>query len=68
MQEFVELKTTENQTLYVRPEAVGAIEIVPASARVDGHIKLYMGAFKFLVTGEDKDSLIQKLSTEGRKP
>ncbi len=67
MQEFVELKTTENQTLFVRREAVGAIEVVPASARVDGHIKLYMGAFKFLVTGEDKDSLLNKLSTEGRK-
>lgn len=67
MAEFVELRTTENQTLFVRPEAVGAIEIVPASARVDGHIKLYMGAFKFLVSGEDKDSLMQKLSTEGRK-
>ncbi len=66
MAEFIELKTTENQTLFVRPEAVGAIEIVPASARVDGHIKLYMGAFKFLVAGEDKDSLMTKLSTEGR--
>ncbi len=66
MQEFVELKTTENQTLFVRKEAVGAIEIVPASARVDGHIKLYMGAFKFLVTGEDKDSLLSKLNTQGK--
>ena len=61
MQEFIELKTTENQTLLIRKEAVGAIEVVPSSARVDGHIKLYMGAFKFLVTGEDKESLLKKL-------
>lgn len=66
MQDFIELKTTENQTLYIRRELVGAIEIVPASARVDGHIKLYMGAFKFSVTGEDKDSMLKKLSTEGQ--
>lgn len=66
MQDFVELKTTENQTLYIRREAVGAVEVVPASARVDGHIKVYIGAFKFLVTGEDKDSLLKKLSTQGK--
>lgn len=66
MHDFVELKTTENQTLYIRREAVGAVEVVPASARVDGHIKVYIGAFKFLVTGEDKDSLLKKLSTQGK--
>ncbi len=60
---FVELKTTENQTIYVRPDAVGAVEVVTPTARVDGHVKLYIGAFKFLIAGE-KDEVMKKL-TEG---
>lgn len=59
--DFVELKSTENQTIFVRKEAVGAFEVVPPSARVEGHIKLFIGGFKFLVQGE-KDELLQKLS------
>lgn len=61
MNEFIELKSTENQTLYVRPEAVGAFEVVPASNRVEGHIKLYVDGFKFSVQIE-KDELLKQLN------
>lgn len=61
MKDFIELKSTENQTLYVRRDAIGAFEVVPASQRVEGHIKIFIGGFKFLVQA-DKDELIQKLS------
>lgn len=57
---FLELKTTENQTIYIRPEQVGAFEVVPASQRVDGHIKLFIGGFKYTVQ-IDKDELMKKL-------
>jgi hypothetical protein len=59
--EFVELKSTDGQVVYVRPQAVGALEVVPASARVDGHIKVYVGGFKFLIQA-DPDELLGKLS------
>lgn len=61
MAEFIELKSTENQVIFVRKDAVGAFEVVPASARVEGHIKLFIGGFKFLVQG-DKDELLKKLA------
>jgi len=57
---FLELKTTENQTIFIRPEQVGAIEVVPASQRVEGHIKIYIGGFKYTVQ-IDKDELLRKL-------
>lgn len=60
---FLELKSTENQTVYVRREAVGAFEVVPASNRVEGHVKIFIGGFKFLIQG-DKDELLKQLSTE----
>jgi hypothetical protein len=63
--EFVELKSTENQTVYVRPEAVGAFEVVPASNRVEGHVKIFIGGFKFLVQIE-KDELLRKLNGNGK--
>jgi hypothetical protein len=58
--DFIELKTTENQTVYIRPEQVGAFEVVPASQRVDGHIKIFIGGFKYTVQIE-KEELIRKL-------
>ncbi len=59
--EFVELKSTENQTLFIRREAVSAFEVVPPSQRVEGHIKLFIAGFKFLVQ-TDKDELLKKLN------
>lgn len=61
MKEFIELKSTENQTVYVRREAIGAFEVVPASAHVEGHIKLYIGGYKFLVQVE-KDELLKLMN------
>lgn len=58
--EFVELKSTENQTVFIRPEAVGAFEVVPASQRVEGHVKLFIQGFKFSIQIE-KDELLAKL-------
>jgi hypothetical protein len=60
MSEFVELKTTENQVIHVRKDSVGAFEVVPASNRVEGHIKIFISGYKFLVQG-DKEELIKKL-------
>lgn len=57
---FIELKTTEGQTILVRPESIGAMEIVPSSARVEGHIKIYVDGSKFLVQIE-KDELLKKM-------
>lgn len=59
---FVELKSTDNTTVYVRKEAVSAFEVVPPSTRVDGHIKIFIGGFKFLIS-IDKDELLKKLSS-----
>ncbi|MGE0764436.1 MAG: hypothetical protein AB7N80_14265 [Bdellovibrionales bacterium] len=59
--EFMELKTTDNTTIYVRKDAVGAFEVVPPSQRVDGHIKVFIGGFKFLVVG-DKEEIFKKLA------
>lgn len=60
MNDFVELKSTENQLVYIRPEAITAFEVVPASARVEGHVKIYVNGFKFTVQ-IDKDELLRKL-------
>ncbi len=59
-EDFVELKTVENQNIHVRKDAVGAFEVVPASNRAEGHIKIFVGGFKFLIAIE-KEELLQKL-------
>ena len=60
MKDFIELKSTEGQTIFVRKEAIGAFEVAPATARVEGHIKVYVQGFKFTVQGE-KEELLTKL-------
>lgn len=57
---FVELKSTDNTTVFVRKDAVSGFEVVPPSTRVDGHIKIYVGAFKFLIA-ITKEDLLKKL-------
>jgi hypothetical protein len=59
--QFVEVTSTDNQKIYIRKELVAALEVVTPSARVEGHIKLYAGGFKFLVQGE-VEGLIRDLS------
>jgi hypothetical protein len=63
--EFVELTSTDNQKLYVRKEQVAALELVTGSSRVEGHIKLYIGGFKFLIQGQIEELLL-KLSEPGK--
>ena len=52
---FVEVKTTEGQTLLLRKEAIGAVEVVSGSVRVDGHLKVFVQGFKFLISAEKDD-------------
>ena len=60
---LIEVKTTDNQTLFIRPDAVGAIEVVHPSARVEGHLKVYIGGYKFLLK-EDIEEFLKKLESE----
>jgi hypothetical protein len=58
---FIELKSTEGQTVFVRKSAVGAIEVAAPTTHVEGHIKIYIGGQKFLVQA-DKNELLTKLN------
>jgi hypothetical protein len=58
---FIELKSTEGQTILVRKDAIGAIEVAPPTTHVEGHVKIYVGGQKFLVQ-MDKNDLLNKLN------
>ena len=60
---FIELKMTENQTIFVRKSAVSAFEVAHATTHVEGHIKLYVSGQKFLVQ-TDKNDLLTKLNDQ----
>lgn len=60
---YSEFKTTDNQTIYIHRDSVEAFEVVTASARVEGHIKVYVGGFKFLVK-EDPEEFLKKLEAQ----
>lgn len=55
--EFIKMKTTESQVVYLRKDAVDAIEEVPASNRVEGHSKVYVAGFKFLIEAKAEEIL-----------
>lgn len=54
---FVEFKTVDNQNVHIRKTAVDAVEEAPATVRAPGHVKLYVGAYKFLIDGKLEDVL-----------
>jgi hypothetical protein len=59
--EFLELKTTDNTILWVRKSAVEALEEQPGTARAAGHLKVYVGAYKFLIADQKPQDFIKKL-------
>lgn len=60
MNDFIELKSTDSTIVFLRKSAISGFEVVTASARVEGHIKIFVAGFKFLVAIE-KDELLAKL-------
>ena len=58
--DYIELRTTEGQTVLVHKKSIGAIEVAHSSAHVEGHLKLYVEGYKFLVQIE-KDELLALL-------
>jgi hypothetical protein len=59
--DFIELKTTDNTVLWLRKSAVEAIEEQPDTARAAGHLKVYVGAYKFLIVDQKPQDFIKKL-------
>lgn len=57
---FIEVKTTEGGSLWIRPEAVSAIEPGVTSQRAESNVKIYIDGFKFLLA-EDKDQVMKKV-------
>jgi hypothetical protein len=58
--DYVEVKTTDNQRVFLNPKLVVACEAVPPSARAQGHTRVYAGGFKFSVQ-EEMPELLKKL-------
>ncbi len=57
--EFLEFKSIEGQPVFLRRSSVGAFEVVPATQRVEGHIKVYVEGHKFLIQASKEDFLKQ---------
>lgn len=58
---FMELKTTDNTTVWINTNAVEALEEQQATARAPGHTKVYLGSYKFLILDQKPNDLIQKI-------
>lgn len=66
MSKVIEVKTTDNQKLFLNPQLVAAVEEVPASVRVEAHSKVYSAGFKFLVQ-LNAEELLTKLGYQVQK-
>ncbi|MCB0406950.1 MAG: hypothetical protein KDD34_02035 [Bdellovibrionales bacterium] len=49
MSDYLKLKTTDHQTVYVRKESIAGIEPVIAGARGSEHVRVYAAGFKWLI-------------------
>ncbi len=58
--QFMELKTTDNQLVQIRRSAVGAVEEVPGTSRSGGHLRVYVGGYRFSIEAKVED-VMEKL-------
>lgn len=42
-------RTTDNLTVYINPDQVGAIEVPPSSGRSEDQLRVYISGYKFNV-------------------
>lgn len=47
--EYVAFKTIENTRVQVQKKNIGAVEEIPATARSEGYVKIYVAGFSFNV-------------------
>ena len=57
MKNFIEVKTTENQVVYLNINLVSGIEPVPGTARTEPQVRIYSGAFKWVIAEPIEDFL-----------
>ncbi|MBX7231307.1 MAG: hypothetical protein K1X29_04380 [Bdellovibrionales bacterium] len=62
MTQFIELKSTNNTVVVIRKEAISAFEVVPASQRVESHVKVFGRDFTFFIS-IDKEEFIRLLKS-----
>lgn len=60
MKKFIEVRTTENQVVHLNVDQISGIEPVPATARTEPQVKIYSGAFKWVIA-EPIETFLEKL-------
>ena len=66
MEDYLELRTTENTRVFIRRTHVSAVEEILASARAEGFLKLYVSGYAFHIKKELPE-LMKLLATEPAK-
>ncbi|MCH2534539.1 MAG: hypothetical protein MK008_08880 [Bdellovibrionales bacterium] len=60
---LVAFRTTDNLTVYINPEQVGAIEVPHTSGRSEDQLRVYISGYKFNILS-DLESFTQKLNID----
>lgn len=60
---LVAFRTTDNLTVYINPEQVGAIEEPPSSGRSEPQLRVYISGYKFNILS-DIESFSKKINLE----
>lgn len=68
MDQFVEVKSKENTTVFIRKDHISAIEEVAGTARSEGYLKLYAGGYSFTVPSLTKEEIFEALINSPKTP
>lgn len=61
--QLVAFRTTDNLTVYINPDQVGAVEVPHASGRSEDQLRVYISGYKFNILS-DLEGFIQKLNLD----
>lgn len=60
---YKKFKTTDNVDVYLNPLQIGAIEVLPASARSEASVRVYTAGYKFNIKME-MDEFVRQLGID----
>tara|TARA_B100000749_G_C18450126_1_gene476022 strand:- start:19139 stop:19426 length:288 start_codon:yes stop_codon:yes gene_type:complete len=58
---YLELKTTDNLTVWIKKDHVSAVEEVPSTSRSEGYVRVYVNGYKFNIKEKTAEEILSQL-------
>ncbi|MEZ4873436.1 MAG: hypothetical protein R2827_14600 [Bdellovibrionales bacterium] len=58
---YIELKTTDNLTVWIKKDHISAVENVPGTTRSEAYVRVYVNGYKFNIKEKQAEDILDLL-------